>query len=278
MRKAMLVVGMMSVLGGCERGAVPDTPLMQEGVPTVSPKAGAVVEGVKGTSALRDPESANGLTKKMLGAKAFTVEDFGSAPEGDAEAVIRSLEAQAHAGSGAASYAIHLKLFQCSNLLKPSRASSSIDGSQWQECKDLSPERLVQEVEWLRLAASQGHLGAQIRFASDAELVLGGISGMFKDPDAVKDYKRQSMDYIEAAARRGNVSALSYLGKAYYAGLRMDQDLVTSHAYYLALERAAPSHKQDIMQKFVGGLLTPEQMKESHRMAAEIHKQCCEAK
>lgn len=109
---------------------------------------------------MRDPKSANGLIKQLLGAKAFTVEDFGSAPEGDAEAVIRCLEAQARAGSGAASYAIHLKLFQYSNLLKPGRAFTSGDDPQWEECKDLSPERLVEEVDWLRLAASQGHLGA----------------------------------------------------------------------------------------------------------------------
>lgn len=94
----------MSVLAGCEHGAAPDTTLKQQGVPTVSPLASAVVEGAKRASASRDPESANGLTKQMLGAKAFTVEDFGAAPEEDAEAVIRNLEAQARAGSGAASW------------------------------------------------------------------------------------------------------------------------------------------------------------------------------
>ncbi|WNH52890.1 hypothetical protein [Stenotrophomonas oahuensis] len=275
MRKAMLVVGMMSVLGGCEHGAAPDTPLKQEGVPTVSPLASAVAEGARRASASRDPESANGLTKRMLGAKAFTVEDFGAAPEGDAEAVIRNLEAQARAGSGAASYAIHLKLFQCSNLLKPSGTSSSIEGSQWEECKDLSPERLVQEVDWLRLAASQGHLGAQIRFASDAELVLGGISGMFKDPDAVKEYKRQAMEYLNAAAERGSVDALSRIADAHLYGLKVERDPVASYAYYMAMQTVDPHSAVPLNMRYLQKELTANQLEDANKRSKEIYNECC---
>ena len=275
MRKAMLVIGMMSVLGGCERGAVPDTPLKQEGMPTVSPVASAVVEGVKGASASRDPESANGLTKRMLGAKAFTVNGFGSAPEGDAEEVIQGLEPAARGGSGSASYQIFLKLFDCTNQLKPGREPTSIGGQAWKECKDASPDRLLQSVDWLRLAADQGHLGAQMYFASDAEFVLGGVSGMFKDPDAVKEYKRQSMEYVEAAASRGYVDAMSHLANDYYVGLRVEQDLVSSHAYFLAAERADPSSGPSVMQKFVRDLLTPEQVAKSNEVARRIYEECC---
>ncbi len=275
MRKAMLVVGMMSVLGGCERGAVPDTPLMQAGVSTVSPKAGAVVEGVKGASALRDPESTNGLTKKMLGAKAFTVTGLWDPPEGNAEVVIQALEGAAKEGSGKASYEIYLKIAQCANLLKPGRKSTPNDSRRWADCKDLAPDRLINSADWLRLSASQGHLGAQILFASDSESVLGGMQGIFRSPDSVDQYKRDAHEYMSNASKRGSIDALLWLGDAYRYGVLADQDGTTAYAYYLAMSRAAPDHLSKKFLAAVESELTPMERQRSILKSKEIFNECC---
>lgn len=276
MIRLLLSAAMVPILVGCgenvtARGS-PDSPS-----PNIKENPSPVAANAVSQQAqsFQDPEARNGLVKEVLAGRAFAVRDFGTPPEGDAEQVVRNLEDSARGGSGQASYAIHLKLWHCHHVLKPTRLKTPVDPGQWEECKGLSPERLEESIDWLGLAAEQGHLGAQIRFASDAEAVLGGMTGIFKDPDAAKEYKRKSMEYLHAAARRGSTDAMSRIGDDYLHGVRVERDPVLSYAYYLALQRAHSRSTSTLNMKYLEKELSVNQIEQAKRKSKEIYDECC---
>jgi TPR repeat protein len=223
-----------------------------------------------------DPEIRNGIVKTPLGGRAFNVKDFGSAPEGNAASVIRGLEPLARAGDGKASYEIYLKISQCMPLMGPSAAArSSLDARSEEECRDIPVEYLAARSDWLRSGAEQGHLGAQLVFVADPEQVIGGLTEIFKNPDAVVEYKRQAMKYLQSAAERGSIDALLAFGNAYQVGVMTEQDNTTSYAYYLAAERAATGAVSSNRLQWLRDRLNAAQIRESNKKAKGIYDECC---
>lgn len=223
-----------------------------------------------------DPETRYGIVKTQLGGRAFNVKDFGASPEGNATSVIRRLEPRARAGDGKASYEIYLKISQCLPLMGPGGgARSALDAKSEEECRDIPLEYLAARSDWIRLGAEQGHLGAQLVFVADPEQALGGIQEVFKNPDVVVEYKRQTMEYLGSAAGRGSIDALLAFGNAYQVGLMTEQNNVTSYAYYLAAERAAPGTVSGNRLQWLRERLTAAQIRESNRKAKGIYDECC---
>lgn len=264
------------LLIGCEKDTAAKSPHVRDGpVGQVDGGEGGARREEPQTGPTFDPEMKNGLVKEVLSGRAFTVRDFGSPPDGNAEDVIRGLEEEARGGSGAASYAIHLKLWQCANVLKPGRERASVDARRWKECKDLTPGRLEESIDWLRLASRQGHLGAQIQFSSDADAVVGGMQGVFRNPDSIDEFKQAAVGFMGAAAKRGSVDALMWLGDTYRYGVIAEQDPARSHAYYLAINRAAPDLVSQRLLQTIGKDLTPRELERSQLMSKEIYDECC---
>jgi hypothetical protein len=277
MVKLLKTIALATLLSGCSDSEGGGVSPNSEVAPQLHASANALTSaGAPVHDADADPEARNGLVKTPLTGRAFTVRDFGSAPEGNASAVIHRLEPLASAGDGKASYEIYLKIDQCMPLKGASGGSRlSLDAKGEEECSDLPPEYLATRSDWLRLAAEQGHLGAQLMFVADPEQVIGGPAEIFKDPDAVVEYKRQAMDYLESAAYRGSIDALLQLGNAYQIGVMADQDNVTSYAYYLAAQRAAPGMVSSTRLQLLRDGLNAGQLRESNIKAKEFYDECC---
>lgn len=277
MFKLLPVVVIASLLGGCtDHEGVGELPPEQAQPQINAPADHSQHEVMSERSANEDPESRNGIAKTPLNGRAFTIDDFGSAPDGNAYDVIRGLEPDARAGNGKASYEIYLKIAQCMPPVgQDDGTRSSFDAKSENECRDLPPEYLAARSDWLRLAADQGHLGAQLVFAADPQQVIGGLPEIFKDPEAVVGYKRQAIEYLESAANRGSVDALLQLGNAYQVGVMASQDNVTSYAYYLAAERAAPGTTSSARLQMLRDGLSTSQLQESHRKSKELYDECC---
>lgn len=278
MIRLLLSAAMVPILVGCgenitARGS-PDSPS-----PNIKENPGLVAANPIGTQAqsFPDPEARNGLVKEMLGRRAFTLRDSGSPPPGNAGQVIRSLEAAARSGSGKASYEIHLKIRECLHVLKAADRGGvpSIRPELHENCKGLSSEDQAAGADWLRLAAEQGHLGAQKLFASDAESVIGGIQDMFRDPEAVQEYKRDAIGYMSAASKRGFIDALRWMGDMHSYGVYSAQDRVKGYAYYLAVQRAAPEHISDRMLAQISAGFSSEEVERATTISKEIHDECC---
>lgn len=209
--------------------------------------------------------------------RAFEVKDFGSEVSGSASDVIAKLENQALDGDGAASYAIFLKLNNC-DLLSQRQAKGSVpaeDSRLIEECEGLSAEDAVSGPKWLRLAAEQGNIGAQLQYSMDSDRALGGPDALLRDPDATTEYKQRATGYLESLAAQGSVDALLMLGNAYQVGVMMPEDLVLSRAYFDAVMRIDPSL---VAGSRIGGLersMSQQQLNEALAKGEKIYGSCC---
>ncbi len=216
---------------------------------------------------------------------AFTVTDYGSAPEGDAASVIKSLEPLAKSGSSKASFEIFLKTNECLGLIKSDtpKESKSAERLSWERtaterCKNLTPDDYAKASEWLELAAFQGSLPAQLTYASNVESIIGEASDYLRDPDAVKSYKERSHRYLTNAARRGSVDALLSLGNDYGYGIMAERSYTTSYAYFLATKKIDPNLVSEVKTSFLKSKLTPEQIRDATQMGESIYDECCRQK
>ncbi|WP_155760632.1 tetratricopeptide repeat protein [Stenotrophomonas maltophilia] len=233
----------------------------------------------KDREGIRATQSADYVADEYPGG-AFIVSDFGSPPAGDAIDAIRKLEAAAKAGNSKASYEIYLKLNQCLNVLKDSRAQQTLpsDADTVKNCESLGPDDYAKASEWLSLAAEQGSLGAQLLYASDPEAIVGDASEMLRNPGAVDEYKERSNSYLRKAASQGSVDALSALGDTYMNGIMAPQDLPTSYAYFLTMKRIDPQLLSRRKLEFFENTLTASQIAEANRKSMEIYNECCRKK
>jgi len=228
----------------------------------------------------RQRNNRNGIETRNLGGRAYTVVSMGQVPEGDAQRVVRDLRKAALAGNARASYGIYLKVRECVDMLKryETRGPASITSSTYEACRNLEAENYESAAAWLDLAASQGHLGAQLLYAADPEATLGGPAEMLKDPYALTWYKEKSMRYLMVAAAGGNVEALLGLGNAYRVGVLTDRDLVNSYAYYQAVEKIDPRFIPQASMEVLRKEMTQQQIELSRAKGMEIHDGCCSEK
>lgn len=230
------------------------------------------------TSSMED--ARNGIERQNLGGRAFTVVDFGSAPEGDAQTVVDGLKESALAGNAKASYGIYLKIRECASMMKTfeTKGASSINSKKYENCKNLSAENFSSASEWLERAASQGNLGAQLLYVADPEAVLGNQADMLRNPEKTQQYKESAVNYLRNAANRGSVDALLSLGNAYQVGTLVDSDAATSYAYYQTVERIAPDYAPQTRMEALRKELTPQQISLSRTKSMEIFNECCSSK
>lgn len=248
------------------------------------PVAVAIADSLRPNNALavqpRERNNRNGIETRSLGGHAYTIVSMGQVPEGDAQRVVRDLRKAALAGNAKASYGLYLKVRECVDMMNryETRGSASITSSTYEACRNLDAENYENAAAWLDLAASQGHLGAQLLYAADPEATLGGPAEMLKNPYALTRYKEKSMRYLMAAATGGNVEALLGLGNAYRVGVLTDTDLVSSYAYYQAVEKIDPRFIPQASMEVLRKEMTQQQIELSRAKGMEIHDGCCSEK
>lgn len=228
------------------------------------------------SSSSPDSEKFAGLKVQRLAGKAFLIEDFGAAPSGNAVDVIKKLEISSKEGDSRASYELYLKIKECMDLVSGSRTSASAESaSTYDQCKDLPADYYASAADWLKLAADQGNVGAQLLYGSDPSAILGNPSDMLRDPDGVRNYKESALGYLDAAADSGSVDALLRLANAYRNGVLVDQNLGISYAYYEAARIASPELvPRRTMEEIAQGLGAKE-MTISTQKGREIYGKCC---
>lgn len=208
---------------------------------------------------------------------AFAITDFGEPPSGDAVEVIKNLENLAKSGSSKASYGIYLKLNVCLDRLNEAAAGNGrkSDRQRLKECDGLTPDDYSRASEWLSLAAEQGSLPAQLVYASDGQAVLGTPADLIRNPDAVKEYKEKSYQYLRRAATHGSVDALVSIGNSYLDGIMLDADPVAGYAYFKVVSSIDPSLVSRRKLEHLESSLSSNQLMEARRMQLEIRNECC---
>lgn len=213
---------------------------------------------------------------RPLSGRAFAVQDFGPVPRGPVNDVIRQLRPLALAGDGASSYALFLKLNECSDINRRLAKGRPIqDADAASQCEELSAEDEVSRSEWLSLAAEQGNIGAQLLYSMDSASALGGEAAMLRDPEAVMEYKRKATSYLEGLASQGSADALLQLGNAYQAGVLVNEDLVASRAYFEAVRLSDPSLVPTQQVKGLENEMSAEQISTAVRKGEQIYGSCC---
>lgn len=218
-----------------------------------------------------------GVRVKLLGGRAFMVEDFGSPPPGSARDVVRELEGQAIGGDAHASYLIYLKINECMEVLsrKGTGQIAKARPEVVEGCDGLSSNEYARSSEWLKRAAAQGSLGAQLLYATNPEAILGDASEILRDPEAAIRYKEQAVHYLESAAAQGSVDALLRLGNAYRAGVLVNEDLSTSYAYYEAVRQISSDLIPAQRVKELSQQLNAAQLTEAITRGRKIYEDCC---
>lgn len=239
----------------------------------------------EGTAALPEPAGSSSpisqanraVRVRHLSGRAYAVEDFGPVPSGTVDDVIAELSPQALAGDATASYAIFLKLNECTDINRRAARGSNLQAEPEvaAACFDLSAENELSSTKWLSLAAEQGNIGARLLYAADSESALGGPAALLRDPDAAKEYKQKAVGYLHELAAQGSADALLQLGNAYDAGVLIDGDAVESRAYFEAVRLADPSIVPAQQVSTLDKSLSAKQLALALRKGNQIYESCC---
>ena len=116
-------------------------------------------------------------------------------------------------------------------------------------------------MKWHRLAADQGHAGAQ-----------SSLGFSYSQGEGVPQDVVEAMRWYRLAADKGDAAAQSSLGSMYLNGEGVPQDYVEAHLWF-NLAAAQPSElfhdSYRTMRDGVAEQMTPEQLAEAQRRARE---------
>ncbi|UXA61293.1 hypothetical protein M0D48_20720 [Xanthomonas prunicola] len=211
-------------------------------------------------------------------------------PTGSYGQVVKRLERSAQLGDAEAALGLYLKSNACVQALstqltddeikayaaagiKPEQLENSISGAM-ADCKDATPDMLAKRGQWLRRAAEEGNVDAQLLFATDSEAVIGDARDMLRDPSRVAQYKKDAVAFLARSASKGNVDAMSRLGDIYRDGILAPKDLAASYSYYRAAEDREPGLYGSILTR-MRSQMTAAEVSASERRAASISGECC---
>ena len=233
--------------------------------------------------------------RTSVGEKAFVFEGNYEPMPGNASDVIKALMPLAKAGDADAALDIHMKISECryamnsndpnGQLLEAYR-KAGVDletvararEKTLDECASLVSDGVdgVENEKWLELAAENGSTYAKLLYAADPAATLGGQSEIIKDPEALADYRKKAVRFLEEAAETGSVNALLSLSQIYENGSLVRKDPRMAYAYYLAANSVhpratAPSYLRALQQQATkeGGNVDP--------LVASILEKCCKS-
>lgn len=149
------------------------------------------------------------------------------------------------------------------------QSQAQADRQRAEDCRDVTPAQRATAGAWLRRAAEAGDPYAQLAYSSAVEEILGGPREMLANPEAVMQFRRDSIGYLEGLARRGMPDAMMRLSAAYASGVLTDRDMTLAYGYGMAAE------------KLIGGLqivtldeyrksLSAEQLRDAQALARSL--------
>ena len=130
-------------------------------------------------------------------------------------------------------------------------------------------ERRFSVYDLAKYAADSGNTKAQADFSGLVATMLQDEKVML-DPEFIARYKRDSLKYLEAAARSGSEDAHMRLAINYDAGRFTSANPVMAyaHAYWYSVRSSSPA-AEPFLAQFAKGL-TPQQLAEGRRIASTM--------
>jgi hypothetical protein len=227
--------------------------------------------------------------RRQVGSKAYFVDvpayEYGGSALGYVEARI----AESHAGSGTASYEIHLRTSSCRRASAPPNqgvydayATMGLGlnylesmAKELEDCTRLLARQDILAVNWLETAAGQGLVEAQLMYALSPREAIGDYERIISDPDATLEYRNRVMDYLHAALDTGSLNALEMIGDIHARGILAPHDPAQAYAYKLALQRMdGRSHREAELNE-LGREISARQLTWASGHAEELLKRCC---
>ena len=223
--------------------------------------------------------------------KAFIQRETPALPPSDAPLANRldSLETDAKTGDPDTGYALAIELRECLSLdnryeelqadVKAKRKSAEILADiadvldkQSEHCKGLSPDDLKNYGQWIELAAHRGSIAAQLGYPAYFGELLPQHA---LDTEWVENYKKNSLQFLSAAASEGSIDALGQLANTYQDGLLVPKDPIAAYAYEYAMSRTGQAPSATKVLDMWGQELTPQQIEAAKQRGDQIYKSCC---
>ena len=215
--------------------------------------------------------------------KAFTM--FRTAelrPAGDPNEWIQSLIPLSESGDANASYEIYLAILDCQQYIRDSSEkelafAKSIGASpayietmarKLKECEVLDPRFFTAGGDWLKKAADQGSIEAQVAYANNPDAVIGPEAK--NDSEEAADWRRNAESYLNEAMRKGSVDAISGLSNLYLSGVAGTKDPAMAYAMQLALKRINPAYASDKYIDAIGRQLSDAQVERAKLASQEV--------
>lgn len=176
-------------------------------------------------------------------------------PLGPLKDNLDNVERKALSGDDAAAYFLGSRLFECrlGNPLARGNQDAPMTAENGEFCAGLTAVDLDSFKQWLQLAADRGNVDAQTAYAT----LAGGTfstSDAIRDPSAIEDYKRHSIDYLNRASRQGSAAALAQLSSLYERGIVAPKNLELAYAYDLAFQQVLGGTQMDSSERLAQNL------------------------
>ena len=143
---------------------------------------------------------------------------------------------------------------------KPVHAS---DDSTGPDCRGVSTQDMSDSMRYLKRAAEAGDDRAVYQYASGLPLAYMDQADLIKHPEAVLEWRADSLRYLTGAIESGSTDALVAVSRAYEQGTLGEQNPVLAYQYALAWRQiafSADSAGADAYPNKLAANLTPDEI------------------
>ncbi|NUO75575.1 MAG: hypothetical protein HOQ32_06125 [Lysobacter sp.] len=287
-RKLLLLAVLITAAAGFYLKGLPVPTAKREGASGAAPSMSGESPSSRGSI---QPAESTGAYRRVSGQKfhirplqgrAYALQQDFMPPEGDAAQVVASLLPRAEAGDEIAAFQIYRKIASCrDDLTSAKRSAPSTDSESLvpADCRSIPADQWRQyTARWLDEAAERSFVPAQLLYAIDSNAIVGSGPELISHPEAVMDYRRKAMAYLNLAASTGNADALSMLSSSYANGVITKRDPMLAYAYFIATGLAygdSGSAQRQWMRERLETGLDKKQVDYATQKGKQIYENCC---
>ncbi|MBB5016392.1 hypothetical protein [Rehaibacterium terrae] len=143
------------------------------------------------------------------------------------------------------------------------------------KCQSMSDEVLAQRIEWLKLAARQGHVVAKANFYKFALAEFDNPGLAVAEAERLAMLRDEAVRHLHDAAAAGNVDAIGSLANKYADGGLVRPDPVNAYVYTTAMRELVGSPGYSTMLDRISQDLSPSELAEAQRRADAFISLCC---
>jgi hypothetical protein len=141
------------------------------------------------------------------------------------------------------------------------------------DCRGVEPKDLADTMRYLKRAAEGGDDRAAYHYASGIPVADLDQADLIKHPEAVLEWRTNSIRYLSNAIENGNTDALFALARAYQEGTLGEQNPALAYQYALAWRQLQYPPDNPIVDNYPNRLaknLTPEQIAQAQLAAQAL--------